>query len=598
MTVENSVAVLAKTARETGLLGILNRPESTGLASMAAIRITGKDAASFLHAQLTNDVQALQPGEGNLTARTTRTGHLLYILSLRRLPTDIGQAPAYLCWLDENACHGFLEAVEEFLFADDVDFEIVTSDYQWLLIQGPKCRELLESVMGSVPPLGINSVRETGSEATPAGTMLFSQAAYGDESLMLAFPSAEKSIDSLIARLKKRAEEMGFATPSNPQLGQVLEVHRIEAGIVRVGNDTPGRQRLLPETCLESQVVSYTKGCFLGQEVIARIRTYGSLPYELRGMFFEGTDVGCEDLPAAGEPVQQEDGKSIGQWLSRTRSLTLNGTLALVYLDKAHRTPDKILHVRGREKPIRAKVVLVPFYSGAQHLKEARPIYEEAIRQFAEGNEDMALALLEKALTIDPKLADAYEAVGVILGRAERFEEAISIFQRLESIAPHEAMVNTNLSLFYMKLGDKETAESHSAMAARKSQPRPVGSGALSSRMKIVEDAPQAAEAKKKKEMFSRVLEIDPGDPIALFGLGNACATLNDWHEANGWYSKAIRAQATNSAIYLARGKALEKLERDDEAITIYEAGLEVASRKGDLAPLREMQTRLLLLSG
>jgi tetratricopeptide (TPR) repeat protein len=96
--------------------------------------------------------------------------------------------------------------------------------------------------------------------------------------------------------------------------------------------------------------------------------------------------------------------------------------------------------------------------------------------------------------------------------------------------------------------------------------------------------------------MFGRVLEVDAADPIALFGLGNALAALERWAEAEDAYARAIAAQRTNAALYLARGRVLERLSRGAEAVAVYRAGMEVASRRGDLAPLREMQTRVLLV--
>ena len=63
-------------------------------------------------------------------------------------------------------------------------------------------------------------------------------------------------------------------------------------------------------------------------------------------------------------------------------------------------------------------------------------------------------------------------------------------------------------------------------------------------------------------------------------------------------HTTAQAVDAENSAIYLARGKALEYLDRSHEAEKVYRAGLEVASRKGDLMPLKEMEHRVLLLSG
>ena len=106
----------------------------------------------------------------------------------------------------------------------------------------------------------------------------------------------------------------------------------------------------------------------------------------------------------------------------------------------------------------------------------------------------------------------------------------------------------------------------------------------------------QRADAQRKKEMFEQVLEIDPEDPIALFGMGNALAALDEWEPAARAYGKASVVEPDNSAVYLAHGKVLEKLSRAGEAEGVYRAGMEVASRKGDLMPLKEMEHRVLLL--
>jgi tetratricopeptide (TPR) repeat protein len=105
------------------------------------------------------------------------------------------------------------------------------------------------------------------------------------------------------------------------------------------------------------------------------------------------------------------------------------------------------------------------------------------------------------------------------------------------------------------------------------------------------------ADAERKREMFHQVLEIDSEDPVALFGLGNALSTLEQWEEAERYLDRAAAVDGDNSAVLLARGKALEMLERRSEAVAVYRAGMEVASRKGDLMPLKEMENRLLLLA-
>ena len=97
--------------------------------------------------------------------------------------------------------------------------------------------------------------------------------------------------------------------------------------------------------------------------------------------------------------------------------------------------------------------------------------------------------------------------------------------------------------------------------------------------------------------MFGRVLAIDEEDGVALFGSGTSHSTLGNWEEAVVFFEKAVQVDAQNSAAHLGYGKALEALGRHEDAIRAYQAGMEVASRRGDLMPLREMEHRVLVLS-
>ncbi|HMV66584.1 MAG TPA: tetratricopeptide repeat protein, partial [Myxococcota bacterium] len=203
-----------------------------------------------------------------------------------------------------------------------------------------------------------------------------------------------------------------------------------------------------------------------------------------------------------------------------------------------------------------------------------------------------AMDRLEATLRLDPTFGDAYEAIGVILGKAGRFHEAIDFFRRLEEVAPDEPMVNTNLSLYYMKIGDKQTAEDESGRATLKQMMRQRGKGQVDADL----EASRRKDAARKREMFKKVLAFDEADPIALFGLGTALLTLGEADEAAATLRRAVEVDRNNSAVYLALGKALERAGRDDEAVATWRSGVEVASRKGDWMPLKEMEHRLLLL--
>ena len=422
------------------------------------------------------------------------------------------------------------------------------------------------------------------------------------EDFLIALPAGENKAEGVADALEEASAAANLVKLEDSSLSDVLEVLRIEAGVVRMGPDTLGRKRILPETGLEQFTVSYTKGCYLGQEVIARVRTYGALPFSLRGLVLSSIEMDSDSLlasiPEEGEPVSLADGSKIGQWASRTYSPVFESVVAFAYLDKSHRVPGTELDLRLEGKGVTAHIQLLPFYRTPDQSDRVAWLYDAAVKDFAKGQEDEALEGLEEALRIDPSFSDGYEALGVILGRSNRFHEAIDVSSGSKRLAPDEPMVNTNLSLYFMKVGDKETAEAEAAKAMQKDMARASGHRFDEAVLDGVLEEERRSDAERKKAMFGQVLEIDAEDGIALFGMGNAMVILGDLEEAAEAYLKAENVDPENSAIYLAHGKVLEKLDLFEEALTVYQKGMEVASRKGDLMPLGEMEHRVLLLSG
>jgi Flp pilus assembly protein TadD len=321
--------------------------------------------------------------------------------------------------------------------------------------------------------------------------------------------------------------------------------------------------------------------------VIARVRTYGSVPFLLRGLLVDGDAA----LPEPGADLVTADGATIGQIASRAWSPVRERTVALAWLDRAHRTPGLSLSFAGGWT---ATVALLPIYAAPDTASRARQLYDLAVRSYADGDTDLALSRLEAALRVDPSLADAYEAIGVILGKAGKFHDAIDFFRRLEEVVPDEPMVNTNLSLYYMKIGDKETAEDEGGKATLKGMARLRGRTSTDVDQELEQS--KVKDAQRKAGMFRRVLTIDDVDGVALFGLGTALLTLGQHEEAAAHLRKAVEVDPKNSPVWLALGKALERCDQVDAAVETYRKGVEVAARKGDLMPLKEMEHRLLLL--
>jgi tetratricopeptide (TPR) repeat protein len=101
--------------------------------------------------------------------------------------------------------------------------------------------------------------------------------------------------------------------------------------------------------------------------------------------------------------------------------------------------------------------------------ERSQDLLDEALEMFAQSQNpqelDQAIELLRKALKENPRNEDAYESLGVMLAKQEKYQEAIQVMHTLEMINPQNLMAQMNLSIFYMKIGDKETAEEHKAKA-------------------------------------------------------------------------------------------------------------------------------------
>jgi folate-binding protein YgfZ len=588
---------ICRLARERGLVARWDAAPDLGL-----ILAAGPDCADFLHARLTSDVHALAPGQGQLSAKLTGRGELVGYFSLHRLP-DLGQPfPSFLLLASRDDLVGLLEDLESTRITEDVLLEDVSTQFDGFVVQGPGSAAYVDRVLGG-PPSDEQSeysvrVPAPGSfNDLPADLLALSRSFTGDPGQVLVWGGGSSAV-GFPDRLMNAAMEEGFATPGEMETDHtVWRWLTVEAGWPALGRDLEPKKVILPKTGLEQMVASTTKGCYPGQEVVARIRTYGSVPTAMRGLVFsDGEDSSLPDLPGPGHDLQV-DGKKIGSWGTSAWSVTRNRLIALAFLDRGHRTPGTLLEVDTGSRTAEAEVVMLPFFQAADQSERARHLHDQAVRLFSKGDDDGAVTHLEEALRLDPGLQDAYEALGVILGRTERYHQAIEIFRRLEEVAPAEPMVHTNLSLYYMKIGDKEEAERQKAQATLKR----FTDATDPLQAKAMEEASVVAlrdDAQRRIAMFTEVLELDQEDALALMGMGKALADLQDYDRADDFLGRARRAQKDNSTLYATHGKVLEALGRPADAAEVYRQGVAVASRRGDLMPLKDMEHRLLLLQG
>ena len=536
---------------------------------LGCLVVGGPDSVSFLQSQLTSDVAALQPYGYQMSARVDRKGQLVAWFSLHRMP-DRGQPfPVFMLVMSRAMVSLIQASLEKYIITEDVFLENGSEQYSGIMLTGDNIEE-----------------EDFGS------LLSFPSRLTGDFGRLILWPSGGD--DSQFSEVIARANEHELVHLDNSEESKEAWASlQLEAGWPIMGRDLEPGSMVLLQTGLERHVVSTTKGCYLGQEVLARIRSYGSVKMAMRGLVFMDTPQ-PEYLPATGEKIEDNEGNKIGIWGTQTYSTIWDAKVALAFLDRQNRTPGGELVLKTTAGELCAKIILLPFYDAGAPAERARSLYERAVHLFSLGQDLKAANLLEEAIGLDPGHGDAYEALGVILGRGERYHEAIDIFHRLEEVAPDEPMVHTNLSLYYMKIGNREEAERQRALSTMKQfgvdDPEVLRQQEEKNRQLMLE------EAGRKQVMFSEVLAMDPSDSLALMGMGNALIELGQYDDAEYCLGKAVAEQANNSSLYLSHGKVLEKLGRTDEARGVLQRGVEVASRRGDLMPLREMEHRLLLL--
>jgi folate-binding protein YgfZ len=146
---------------------------------------------------------------------------------------------------------------------------------------------------------------------------------------------------------------------------ETLNVLRIEAGIPWYGLDMD-ETNLLPETGLEEVAVSDTKGCYVGQEVIARLRTYGSVSRKLMGLTLEGPSV-----PQAQDPIMK-DGQPLGNITSACCSPTLKRPIAMGYVKRPFYQVGATVQIAHESHMISATLVKPPFIQPG-HASGFRP---------------------------------------------------------------------------------------------------------------------------------------------------------------------------------------------------------------------------------
>ncbi|MBW8059653.1 MAG: folate-binding protein YgfZ [Solirubrobacterales bacterium] len=284
--------------------------------------VTGPDAAEYLQGQLTNDVESLAPGEGSYAALLDRKGHMQADMRvLRPAPEEI--------WIDTEP-EG-LEATRRHLqmykVGREVEVEDVTAERAILSLIGPRSAEI-----AAVPPLPEHACEETvvaAVDCLAAGTR-------DGVDLIAAAADAGRLREALIGA---GAVEVG---------SEAVEVLRVEAGVPRFGAEM-GTATMPAEAGIVEAAVSFTKGCYIGQETVARLHYKGRPNRRLRGLRLSA--------PAAPGAALRLGEKEVGR-IGGSCVSPAHGPIALAIL---RREAEPGVELVVGEDGVTARVVDLPF---------------------------------------------------------------------------------------------------------------------------------------------------------------------------------------------------------------------------------------------
>lgn len=300
------------------------------------VEVTGKDRAAFLHAMLSNEVKKLAPGTGVAAAFLDIHGKVQFIVTSLVLEDRI------LMLVPPGSAAPLIELFDKFLFSEKAYFDDVSDRQTILMVAGPAAASVLgkapaltapwdhgEASIGSVPVRVIRGAGETGEPE------LWILGARDDgEALWRALVAAGARPVGLLA----------------------ADVLRVEAGTPIPGHDVDDTV-LLPEIP-HAALVSHTKGCYIGQEVVVRIRDRGHVNRRLTGLTLEG-----DTVPAPGSALFADD-KNVGRVTSAVRSLALGRPIALAFVRREY-AAGVALVVKDPAGDLSATVTALPFVTGA-----------------------------------------------------------------------------------------------------------------------------------------------------------------------------------------------------------------------------------------
>lgn len=302
----------------------------------AFFNFTGPDRARYLNAILTNNIKDLQPGQGIPSLLLNPQGHIMAELETYGL-ADRLLVVTYAMIRERTAA-----TLDKFIIMDDVVMEDVTEQLGTVSIEGPLSSKIITSLGGPELEL-LSEVSHMETEIAGIRCRIVRRSPGGVAGG--EFIASRESLPKLWQSLVDAARANG----GGPIGYDALSALRLEAGIPWFGYDFD--DTTIPhEAGLENSHISYTKGCYTGQEIVERVRSRGHVNRRRVGILFSG-----EAIPAGKTPLKV-GGAEVGFVTRSAFSYALERPIGMAYVRREHNSVGSKLSWAGGE----AEVIALP----------------------------------------------------------------------------------------------------------------------------------------------------------------------------------------------------------------------------------------------
>ena len=310
------------------------------LSHRGRLRLTGEDRAKYLHRIISNDVEGLGVGDGNYATILTNRGKLIADMKVYVLEEE------FVIATNAETTQILAQELDKYLIADDAVIDDVTDRTGMIGVHGPKSADLMRNAFG----MDVDGLQEHYSvSCTVEDRWIVCIRANETGEIGYNLYTASTSLEWLWDAALTKGREFGVY----PVGLNALNLLRIEAGIPQYGAELT--DSIIPLEAELKNALDFEKGCYIGQEIVARMNYRGHPNRLLRGLKID------HDTPPDQGSLIFNGEKEVGWITSAINSPTLGETIGMGYVRTAFSDSNSEVEIETADGRVKATVVLLPF---------------------------------------------------------------------------------------------------------------------------------------------------------------------------------------------------------------------------------------------